>query len=128
MTWRPRSEPEARAGLPPPIRLPGDLEGYLLPSYVDLRAARRRLAEQGLAALRSLDAAELAQHYRDTSWRPWFMNPIFDAMQRASEAAWAQFNETPEGRRGQALAQAVLKEHTARWPANPLHRGWRAGE
>ena len=126
--WHPRPEAEARAGLPPPVRLPGDLEGYLLPSYVDLRAARRRIARMGIDALRALDPADLEQHYRDNSWRPWFLNPVFDAMRSASEAAWAQFNETPEGRRGRVLAQVRVKEHEARWPTDPLHTGWRASE
>lgn len=126
MNWRPRPESDALAGRPPPVRLRGDLEGYLLPSYVDLRAARSRIAGDGLGALRALEPAELAQHHRDNVWRPWFGNPIFDDMHRANDAAWKAFNATPEGRRGRAIAQAALRDHVARWPTNPVTRGWRA--
>lgn len=122
MTWRPQPEAEARAGLPPPARLPGDLEGYLLPSYVALRAARAVNARDAhFRFLLSLDPADLEQHYRDNSWRPWFKNPVFECMHRANDEAWERFYATPEGQRGRALAQAVLKEHHARW--SPAEKG-----
>jgi len=126
LNWHPRPESDANLGRPPPVRRPGDLEGYLLPSYVDLRAARSRIAGDGIRALHALEPADLEQHHRDNSWRPWHANPIFNDMHRANDAAWEKFMATPEGRRGQAIAQAVLREHQARWPENIIAPGWRA--
>lgn len=126
MTWRPRPESDANFGRPPPVRRPGDLEGYLLPSYVDLRAVRSRIAGDALSRFRALEPAELAQHHRDNAWRSWSDNPIFEDMHLANDAAWEAFMSTPEGRRGQAIAQAAAHDHYARWPENIIAPGWRA--
>lgn len=103
MTWRPRPESEALAGRPPPHRLPGDLEGYLLPSYVDLRAARANLTEE----TRRLPAEERRRRRRERE--------TFGPVPRPeADAAWLAFAATPEGRAGQERAQRLATEHELR--------------